>query len=463
MTTPGAVPAEPTRKPERSAQKHRILSPDIARGIALLGIALANVATAWVVPEASLKAGALGGLVNGSIWEEIMAVISAMFIHVRGLPMFSTMLGYGVGMIVTSLWRRQYPEGKARGILTRRYGFLAVFGLAHMIFLFWGDIMFFYGVAGMLFAAIMTFKDKTLWWVAGVLFTINALIMGGALLAMSMLMDGDLQATVTGSAFDTFESYGEYLLFALFMVVGQIAAVPMEILMLFPVMIVGYIAARHRVLSRVDEFLKPLWAAVGIALAVAVFIGLPWGLAEIGVLPNAWATLFSGLNQAVGALTGPGIVASIALLVQPLQRRMNAQAERGEKVTLPLLPRMIAALGARSMSGYIMQSFLLLIITQPFTLGLGIGQGILGASAVALVVWLITVFLAFALELAGRRGPFEAIHRRVSYGKKGLQDPYVDPHHPQAFPSAGDYRPIPGAQPLHHLHPDEGEGGTPHQ
>src|SRR5699024_2670246 len=83
-----------TQPPERSAQRSRILSPDIARGIALLGIALANVATAWLPADSSLEANRLGGMVTGSLWEQIAVVFSAMFIHVRGLPMFSAMLGY---------------------------------------------------------------------------------------------------------------------------------------------------------------------------------------------------------------------------------------------------------------------------------------------------------------------------------------------------------------------------------
>lgn len=446
MTRPELASAVQEGQAERSAQKHRILAPDIARGIALLGIALANVASAWLPADPGTPASSLGGLVTGSVWEETMAVIGAMFFHVRGLPMFSTMLGYGIGMIVTSLWRRNYPVGKTRGLLARRYGFLALFGLLHMVFLFWGDIMFFYGVAGMLFATVMTFRDKILWWCAGVLFALNFLLVVGASIVLTLLLGGSLAEASSGGGFfaGETESYGEYLLFALIMVLSQVAAVPLEILMLAPVMIVGYIAARHRVLSRVEEFRRPLWVAVGIALAVAVCIGLPWGLAEIGVLPSSWAAVFSGLNQAFGVLTGPGIVASIALLVQPLQKRVNEQVEGGEPVTLPLLPRMIAALGARSMSGYILQSLLLLLITQPFTLGIGIGQGVLVGSAVAFGVWLLTVLLAFALELAGRRGPFEAVHRRFSYGKRGLQDPYVDP---QALPAG--YRPVPGAQPLH--------------
>lgn len=444
MTAPTPVPPAP--KPERAAGKTRILSPDISRGLALLGIALANVATAWIVTDSQVRASSLGGIIDGSIWEELAAVLSAMFIHVRGLPMFSTMLGYGVGMIAASLWRRRYPEGRARGVLARRYGFLALFGLIHMIFLFWGDIMFFYGVAGMLFAVIMTFKDKALWWLAGVLFAIN-MLSTVALTAVLPLLPGAGAQSELNFTFGGHESYGDYLLFALIMVAGQIAAVPVEIFMLFPVMIVGYIAARHRVLHRVDHFRRALWIAVGIAAAVVVLVGLPWGLAEIGVLPTTWAAPLSGLNQAFGVLTGPGIVAAIALLVEPLQRSINDQVARGEAVTLPLVPRMIAALGARSMSGYVTQSLLLLLATQPFTLGLGIGQGIIGASAVAFVVWLITVLLAFGLELAGRRGPFEAMHRRLSYGKRGLQTTWAEPGHVSAG-AIDQYRPIPGVQPL---------------
>ena len=430
-----------TQPPERSAQGSRILSPDIARGIALLGIALANVATAWIPADSSLEANRLGGMVTGSVWEQIAVVLSAMFIHVRGLPMFSTMLGYGVGMIVGSLWRRKYPESQARRVLVRRYGFLALFGLVHMVFLFWGDIMFFYGVAGMLLAVMMTFRDKTLWWFAGVFFVLNLISTLGVSVLMSMATDAAPPAEM-GFLSGSHDSYGEYLLFALIMVVGQVAAIPMEILMLFPVMIVGYIAARHRVLSRVDEFRRQLWTAAWVAVAVVILIGLPWGLSEIGVLPSSWAQPLYGVNQAFGVLTGPGIIAAIALLAQPLQRKLDARDTGGEAAGLPLIPRMIAALGARSMSGYILQSLLLLVATQPFTLGLGIDGGILEASVVALAVWVLTVLFAYALELAGRKGPFEAVHRRLSYGKTGLYQAYSGQGH--ALPPGAS--PLPSAQ-----------------
>lgn len=424
-------------KAVRTAQKTRILSPDIARGIALLGIALANVSTAWIAAPAGSTAASLGGIVHDSIFEKIYAVFSAMFIHVRGLPMFSTLLGYGVGMIVYSLWRRQYPDTAARGVLLRRYGFLALFGVIHMVFLFWGDIMFFYGVAGMIFAILMTLKDKTLWWIAGSMSAIYVIV--GITLGVVLPLYFGVSTDTMASLDLTFDSYLEYLGMGLLSVPIQIGSVPVEILMLMPVMIVGYIAARHRVLSRVDEFRKPLWIATWIFIAIAVLVGVPWGLAEIGVFSAQTATVFSGLNQAVGSLTGPGIVAAVALLVQPLQRKIN---EGNGHLPLPI--KMIAALGARSMSGYVGQSILFLILTQTYTLGLGQGGGILAEAGVATCVWLLTLIGAYGLELAGKRGPFESMHRYIAYGKKGLQDPYV----PKQLPTRAAYPQIPGTTPL---------------
>ncbi|BAU96246.1 hypothetical protein N24_1984 [Corynebacterium suranareeae] len=420
----------------RSAQKTRILSPDVARGLALLGIAMANVSTAWITAPSTATARSIGGIVHDSIFEKIYAVIATMFIHVRGLPMFSTLLGYGVGMIVYSLWRRQYPDTSARGVLLRRYGFLALFGIIHMIFLFWGDIMFFYGVAGMTFALLMTLKDKALWWIAGVMAVVYALFGIGLGVILPLVVDfsADQSTAILGGATS---SYWGYLGVGLLSVPLQIGAVPVEMLMLMPVMIVGYIAARHRVLSRVDEFRKPLWIATWVFIAIAVLVGIPWGLAEIGVFSSQTATVFSGLNQAIGALTGPGIVAAVALLVQPLQRKINEG-----NAALPLPVKMIAALGARSMSGYVGQSILFLIFAQTFTLGIGQGGGILAGAGVAICVWLVTLLAAYGLEVAGKRGPFEAVHRYMAYGKKGLQDPYV----PKQLPSS--YQQIPGTEPL---------------
>ena len=123
---------------------HRILTPDVARGIMLLAIAVANSVTVWATNIDNPMVGThIGIVMNDSLWDKIAIMFGAMFIHVRGLPMFATLLGYGMGMILVREYHRKNPYKR---ILARRYAVLAGMGLIHLVFLFFGDIMFMYGI-----------------------------------------------------------------------------------------------------------------------------------------------------------------------------------------------------------------------------------------------------------------------------------------------------------------------------
>lgn len=89
----------------------RYLAPDIARGVALLGIALANIPTGWIISRGADYAAGFGGVREPGSWAENLAVVlHAMFVHVRGLPMFTMLLGFGVGLLAQSLLRRGLPR-----------------------------------------------------------------------------------------------------------------------------------------------------------------------------------------------------------------------------------------------------------------------------------------------------------------------------------------------------------------
>lgn len=81
----------------------RMIIPDVARGLALLGIALANASMMWFASNIEDPALFLGGINNNSALDTITAAVTAVIAHNRGLPMFSTLLGFGVGLIVASL------------------------------------------------------------------------------------------------------------------------------------------------------------------------------------------------------------------------------------------------------------------------------------------------------------------------------------------------------------------------
>lgn len=391
----------------------RYATPDIARGIALLGIALANISTAWILTTDASYAEHFGGVYGqGSVLENLAVVFSAMFVHVRGLPMFTTLLGFGVGLITMSLWRRNYPLPRARTVLLRRYGLLAVFGLVHLVLLFFGDIMVSYGLGAMVLATMISLKDRTLMIIAWVLIGIQIAFTTAGAVVMALVPD--LMAFGLGDIADN-SSYLGYLRTNLVVGGSQLMALPVTVGMLLPLMIIGFVWARRGVLADLDAHATLLRRWVAVTVAVILLVGLPWGLAAVGVLPGNLEAFFSVLNGGVGMLTGPGILAAFALACRGIQERIDAGSYR------PSVPvRAVTALGRRSMSGYIMQSFLFLVLTQPFTLGWGIGSGVLTQMGIAFLVWLITLVLAYVGDLAGWPGPLEWLHRRLAYGRGGL-------------------------------------------
>ncbi|MFC2285375.1 MAG: DUF418 domain-containing protein [Corynebacterium matruchotii] len=138
---------------------NRILTPDLARGSALLGIAVANAVTVWTTNINHPMPGHIGIIAHDSLWDKIAIMIGAIFVHVRGLPMFATLLGYGVGMILV---REQRNGSRYKRVLTRRYATLALIGVLHMIFLFYGDIMLTYALMALTIVPLAKYKDKTL-------------------------------------------------------------------------------------------------------------------------------------------------------------------------------------------------------------------------------------------------------------------------------------------------------------
>ncbi|WP_151640311.1 DUF418 domain-containing protein [Corynebacterium sp. 52A] len=85
------------------------------------------------------------------------------------------------------------------------------------------------------------------------------------------------------------------------------------------------------------------------------------------------------------------------------------------------------------MSGYVAQSLLATIFVASYGLGWGQSDGAAVATSLAAAIWAVTVLGAYALQLMGRRGPLETLHRRMAYGKQGLAADYWA-RHPQPHP-----------------------------
>ena len=382
----------------------RILTPDLARGAALLGIAIANGITAWSLRVGDVPQGyhrTLSGIiVNNSLWDKVTIILTDMFVHTRGLPMFATLLGYGVGMILVREQRKGATKNQCRAILLRRYGALILFGLLHMVFLFYGDIMFNYGlIILVLVIPLRNATNKTLLITAGVLFAL-AMVMNGALWSYLDMNAVLLHGYGHGYVQDQLIR-GASLAF-----MYNFLQFPYILPLVGSVILVGFVAGRNGVLEHPEHFRMPMRIAATITVIIVIAVGLPVGLASLGILGHEKFLYI--LNTLVGMASGPGIVVWISWIASWVERRKLTD-------TLPI--RMLTALGRMSMTGYVLQSVTFIFIMTPWFLGIGSGQSVAIVAVTATGVWLVTLIFAYLWSLTGKRGPIEIAHRSIGYKK----------------------------------------------
>lgn len=386
-------------------KQQRLLTPDFARGIALLGIAIANGLTAWATsPDSSAPGATTSGLiVDGSMVDKTAVIFSAMFAHVRGLPMFATLLGYGIGMIMIRQLNKGYSVRETRGQLLRRYGALVAFGAVHTVFLFWGDIMFTYGLIALVVIFMMALSDKTLVRIAVIVWAVSLPLIA---LSFGFFGLGDGMQVADGLITDSSTYFQGQLkpgfLQLLFGIFGAVLVVPM----IGPLIIIGFIAGRRGMLANPEPYERFLKPCMWVTAAIIMGIGLPLGLSQAGFIPGVswwWA-----LNNTVGFLSGPGFVVAAMYICRFLARN-NWQS------AWPVT--MITRLGAMSMTGYILQSVLFGIFVANYGLGIGFDAGAAMVTGVSALVWVGTLVFANLWAFRAKRGPFEIAHRALGYGR----------------------------------------------
>jgi uncharacterized protein len=145
------MPATPT------SRDARIDSLDVLRGAAILGILLMNIVD-FALPEAYDNPTIYGGASGADLWAWIT---NTMLFEgtLRGL--FTLLFGAGVVLFTRRLERAQVPD--AADLHVRRMLWLIVFGIVNSHLLLWlGDILWEYGVVGLVLYAFRKTSVRTL-------------------------------------------------------------------------------------------------------------------------------------------------------------------------------------------------------------------------------------------------------------------------------------------------------------
>ena len=376
---------------ETTVKHKRDRFPDVLRGFALLGIALVNVPYLAIDTVNAAEGSDLSQTANAAAAFFVMAFFQAKF-----YLLFSFLFGYSAHYVIKN-------EKANQGRWVARSIGLILLGTLHFTFLFHGDILFLYGLFGLLLLALYFRKDSTVRkWTWGVyiasslLFATLALLtwVGEAFLASKgqSLPDETFvprlnDALVSGSFLETVPARVELWLFAA--PNGLLLQGPL----VFAAFLLGALVARKNGLVDVNpKLMKKLivWGlAVGLPLQLIAAFFFVSNAASQDSLGIYLATL--SLNFASAPLLSAAYVGLLWLIAQ--------------KFKLGLL----SAAGRLSLTVYLSQSVVFSTLFSAWGFGLFAELGVTEVTLIAVATWLVLALLASLYLRFFNRGPMETL------------------------------------------------------
>jgi uncharacterized protein len=187
------VPASFVRSPVSTtaqpvSDRERIVSIDVLRGFALLGILVMNIQAFSMVTAAYSNPTAYGDLqgLNFAVW-----LACYLFADLKFMSIFSMLFGAGIFLMSSHV----EASGRSSAALHyRRMGWLILFGLLHGFLLWYGDILYDYGMCGLLIYLFRKRQPRTLLILGCLTLTIAPLLMAGYGAQLKQMSPDQLQA-----------------------------------------------------------------------------------------------------------------------------------------------------------------------------------------------------------------------------------------------------------------------------
>ena len=360
--------------------------PDRLRGIALLGIVVVNASFLAISADGFTQAS-VDGVAN-----RLIALLVNTFAQGKFYLLFSFLFGYSASFILrdhSKLNRRRY---------LRRMLALFLFGLAHAVFFFVGDILITYSIFGLLLFLISRSSDRVLkrWSIAGIAVGVFFILIIASLVAAfpdegSGL--GDLEwALATGTFAEASLARLEALptvLFSVFFLQGPMA---------FAAFVLGLRASRVRLLadpsSHIDLWRKlARWGwSIGLPLQ-AVAAGMQIGAIAAGTPYSPAGAIGLVLGFTTAPILTAGYIGSIALL---LHRR-------------PSFLSFMGPAGQMSLTVYIGESALMSLVFTAYGLDYFARWGAFPVVLTGIASWALLSVFAWLWMKRFSRGPLESM------------------------------------------------------
>ncbi|MBL8821375.1 MAG: DUF418 domain-containing protein [Planctomycetia bacterium] len=162
--------------------QERIHAIDVLRGFALLGILPVNI-IAFAHVEAAYQNPAIAGGFTGINF--ITWLLTHVIFEGKMVTLFSMLFGVGLFLQVSRVEERRGKPGSGRGLFFRRVFWLLIIGLIHAYVFWYGDILTYYALMGMLVYWFRRWKPRNQLILGLSLILLGSLILVGA----SLLLD----------------------------------------------------------------------------------------------------------------------------------------------------------------------------------------------------------------------------------------------------------------------------------
>ena len=381
----------------------RDLAPDVLRGFALLGILVVNIQFMGLNSDQGARGEWTQGFTNGSATFLIAALFAGKF-----YLLFSFLFGYSSNYVI-----RNDRSNRARWI--KRCFVLIVFGAIHFTFLWHGDIIFLYGVFGLILTFFFFRKDKTLKIWTRVTFLISTFfifLIGTLTFVAEYLLGEDLELSEE-SNLDQILQNGSFLESIPARLEVWLLSISTGILLqgglAFAAFLLGVRLARSNFLS------SPLDKASNSRLMKkGLFLGLP-----IQIIA---ALIFLRNEQSVDPSESIYLISlSASFVAAPLLSMFYVGVIRKLVEEQPHLVLWMKPAGKMSLTIYILQSVVTSLIFGPWGLGLFQDLQTWQVFVLAIVIWLFLTYLAAHWLKRFKQGPLEQFVSILTRSRKDYE------------------------------------------
>ena len=370
----------------------RDIAPDVLRGFALFGILVVNIQFMGLDSVEGARGDWVSGFANGSATFIIASIFAGKFYLI-----FSFLFGYSSNYIIRD-------ERSNRGRWVKRCFLLIAIGILHFTFLWHGDILFIYGLFGLLLIPFFFRQERTLKIWTRIVFigtsTLILIVAALVLVAEKYFPEESAQPSIA-SELDNVLLSGTFLeaipARLELWVFGVLTGIFLQGGLAFAAFLVGLRLARTNYLSSPIDSKKN---------SQLIRRGLLFG-APIQIVA---AVIFVRNEQSTTPSEGIYLLSLLAsFLAAPLMSVVYIGILRKLVEDKPQLVSWMIPAGKMSLTVYISQSVLTSMIFGPWGLGLFQELSTWQVLLLALLIWLFLVYLSSLWLKKFKQGPLERV------------------------------------------------------